>query len=85
MRITVNHFKTNIRYLRKQKGFTLQDMADMTDSKHRSNACDWERGDCFPNMEKLLTISHVFRITINDLIETDLRNHTGKLHKPRTV
>jgi len=61
----------NIKFLRKDKGFTQQEFADKIDIK-RSLVGAYEEGRADPRIANLIKMSEVFEISIDDLVETEL-------------
>ena len=63
---------TNIKFLRKQKGWTQEQLATELDIK-RSLIGSYEEGRAKPNYEVLAEIAKIFKHTIDNLITRDLR------------
>lgn len=63
---------TNIKFLRKQKGWTQEQLATELDIK-RSLIGSYEEGRAKPNYEVLAEIAKIFKHTIDALITRDLR------------
>jgi transcriptional regulator with XRE-family HTH domain len=63
---------TNIKFLRKQKGWTQEQLATELDIK-RSLIGSYEEGRAKPNYEVLAEIAKLFKHTIDNLITRDLR------------
>jgi transcriptional regulator with XRE-family HTH domain len=63
--------RDNIRLLRKQRGWTQQDLADNTGLK-RSLIGAYEEGRAEPSVEKLIGFSEVFNVSVDDLVGLDL-------------
>lgn len=63
---------TNLKFLRKLKGWTQNDMADELDIK-RPVIGSYEEGRARPTYEVLQHLSKIFNYTIDDLITRDLR------------
>ena len=61
----------NIKYLRKQEGFTQQTFADALGIK-RSLVGAYEEGRADPRISNLIKMSELFGIRIDDLIETSI-------------
>lgn len=61
----------NIKFLRKEAGFTQQTFADALDIK-RSLVGAYEEGRADPRISNLIKMSELFGIRIDDLIETNL-------------
>lgn len=62
---------SNIRYLRKNAGFTQAQLADKLDIK-RSLVGAYEEGRAEPKLTTLVNIARLFDITLDDLITKDL-------------
>lgn len=67
----VTFLRDNIRLLRKQKGWTQQDLADQTGLK-RSLIGAYEEGRAEPSIEKLIGFAEVFQLSVDDLVGLDL-------------
>ena len=67
----------NIRYLRKQKGDTQQQFADKLDIK-RSLLGAYEEGRARPNFDVQKKITHMFNITLDQLMTQDLSSMVEK-------
>lgn len=63
---------TNLKFLRKQKGWTQEEMANELDIK-RSLVGAYEEGRAKPNYELLVQLGKLFTVSIDRLITTDLR------------
>ena len=68
----MDHIHTNIKFLRKQKGWTQEQLANELDIK-RSLIGSYEEGRAKPNYDVLTSISRLFKHTIDHLITKDLR------------
>lgn len=56
-----------IRYLRKEKDITQDELADILGVSHQS-VSRWESGICYPDMELLPVISEFFGVTLDKLL-----------------
>lgn len=65
------YFKTNIKFLRKRRGRTQDDVAHALNMK-RSTLSGYENGIAYPNISTLLVFSKFFNISIDTLIRIDL-------------
>ena len=63
---------TNIKFLRKQKDWTQEQLANEIDIK-RSLIGSYEEGRAKPNYEVLAQLSKLFKVSIDNLITRDLR------------
>ena len=61
----------NIRYLRNKKQLSQQELADML-SVPRSSLSDYERGHTEPDIERLIRLSEIFSVSLDDLIRTNV-------------
>ena len=61
----------NIRYLRKRANFTQQEFADKLDIK-RSLVGAYEEGRADPRINNLIKISELFKVSIDDLVDTEI-------------
>jgi len=57
----------NIRRLRRERGLTVQQTADQTQSLMRT-VYKWEAGTSLPSLENLLELSDLFGVTVNELV-----------------
>ena len=61
------NFSEKLFDLRKQKGLSQEDLADKLDVS-RQTISKWETGQTTPEMEKLIEMSKLFEITIDELV-----------------
>jgi transcriptional regulator with XRE-family HTH domain len=66
----------NLKYLRKQKGWTQEEFANKIGIK-RSLVGAYEEERAEPNYEVLETVSDLFKVTIDDLLRKDLSETRG--------
>ena len=66
------HFSSNIKFLRKRRGRTQDDVASALDMK-RSTLSGYENGVAQPNVSVLLAFSAYFNVAIDTLIKVDLK------------
>lgn len=76
----MNYFANNLKLLRKEKALTQSDFA-LKIGINRPKVGSYEEGRAEPNLETLQTISHFFKIQLDDLVEKDLSKQTDK--KPK--
>ena len=69
------NFNNRLYQLRKQKGFSQEELANRLNVS-RQTISKWEVGDSTPDMEKLIAISDLFNVSLDNLI-------TGKEDKPQ--
>lgn len=60
-------FNNKLYELRKQKGFSQEELANRLNVS-RQTVSKWEVGDSTPDMEKLIAISDLFGISLDELI-----------------
>lgn len=77
----MNYFGKNIRYLRKLKNMTQEELADKLGYKSFTTIQKWESGDSEPNLKKLKQIAELFDIDIDNLAKIDISrgNNNKKL------
>ncbi|WP_082702064.1 helix-turn-helix domain-containing protein [Aerococcus urinaehominis] len=64
------YFATNLKKLRKEKGMTQEDLSKEL-SVSRSTISSWERGNSYPDLNMLITISIFFDIYLDHLLKED--------------
>ena len=75
----MNYFGKNIRYLRKLKNMTQEELADKLGYKSFTTIQKWESGDSEPNLKKLKQIAELFDIDIDNLAKIDIsRGNSNK-------
>ena len=67
-------FNNKLYELRKQKGFSQEELANRLNVS-RQTVSKWEVGDSTPDMEKLVAMSDLFGISLDELV-------TGKAPEP---
>ncbi|MBQ6169035.1 helix-turn-helix transcriptional regulator [Ruminococcus sp.] len=60
-------FNNKLYELRKQKGFSQEELANRLNVS-RQTVSKWEVGDSTPDMEKLIAISDLFGISLDELV-----------------
>ena len=60
-------FNNKLYELRKQKGFSQEELASRLNVS-RQTVSKWERGESSPDMEKLVAMSDLFGITLDELV-----------------
>jgi transcriptional regulator with XRE-family HTH domain len=78
----MNFFSTNLKFLRKEKNLTQEDFAAKI-GINRPKVGSYEEGRAEPKMETLQSISHFFRVKIDDLLEKDLKK--GGLEETKDI
>lgn len=84
---TFNHMhyiSHNIKYLRKQKGWTQQELADALEVK-RPQIGSYEEARADPRIQTLLKLSELFNIQLDDLIGKDLTSAIQSAKKPTKI
>lgn len=59
--------KKKLKYLRKQKGLTQEDLAEKLNVS-RQSVTKWESGKSLPNLENIKEISNIFSVSIDLLV-----------------
>lgn len=62
----------NIKHLRKQGGFTLEEMAEKLGLKGKTSFRAYEEGRALPNIHKLMSLASLFNVSLEDIIYKDL-------------
>ena len=73
-------FANNIRFLRRQRNISQEELAEMVGYKSFTTIQKWETGDSEPNMGVLRQLADIFHISISELVETDIEK--GALGRP---
>lgn len=83
------YIKQNIKYLRKKNGLKQSDLARILGYDTGTTIAKWEKGRALPPLNSIITLSEFFKVSIDDLIYTDLevfsplkgrsRDSTGEL------
>ena len=64
-------------HLRKQKGLSQEELANRLNVS-RQTISKWEVGDSTPDMEKLIAISDMFQISLDELVMDKVQTQTGE-------
>ena len=72
-------FKENLRLLRKQNSVSQNEIADFLGYKSFTTVQKWEDGTSMPNASTISKIADFFDITINDLLNVNLRKINSNL------
>lgn len=75
---------SNIKYLRKEKDWTQQELADELGVK-RPQIGSYEEGRADPRIQTLIKLSDFFNVTIDDLLSKDLSSPMISTRKPTKV
>ena len=62
----------NLKYLREKEGFTQAEMLEFIGIKGNTKWSDYERGKSTPPLDILLKLSDIFRISMDDLVRSNL-------------
>lgn len=66
-------FNENIRTLRKQKGYSQEQLAEILNVS-RQAISKWESENAYPEMETLFVLCDIFEVSMDDLMKKDLAN-----------
>lgn len=66
------YFSTNLKYLRKNKKISQQELADRLKNIDRSTISRWESGEIDPTIGNAIQVSNVLNVPLEDLIGKDL-------------
>ena len=78
-------FHNKLYNLRKQKGLSQEELANRLNVS-RQTVSKWEVGDSTPDMEKLIAISDMFGISLDELVMDKVPDQMGEtLSKSETV
>ncbi len=69
------NFSDNLHYLRKRDKVTQEDLADRL-CVSRQSVSKWETGEAYPETDKLIALSDIFNVSLDDLLRKDLMAHT---------
>ena len=64
-------FGENLAYLRKQRGYTLQDVAKKI-GVEKNAYWNYEKGNRTPPLEKIIALAELFEVSIDDLVNSVL-------------
>lgn len=78
-------FSNNIRFLRKQRNLTQEELAEMVGYKSFTTIQKWETGDSEPNMRVLRQLADIFHLSISELVETDLESKATSRPLPSNI
>ena len=70
-------FHNKLYNLRKQKGLSQEELANRLNVS-RQTISKWEVGDSTPDMEKLIAISDMFQISLDELVMDKVQTQTGE-------
>ena len=75
----------NIRYLRKQRGFSQDYLAEKLGYKSYTTIQKWEMGTSEPPLKKLRKLATLFHVDIDDLTGVDLEKNGSSVSAPPGV
>ena len=78
-------FANNIRFLRRQRNISQEELAEMVGYKSFTTIQKWETGDSEPNMGVLRQLADIFHLSISELVETDLENKSSDCPLPSNI
>ena len=78
-------FANNIRFLRRQRNISQEELAEMVGYKSFTTIQKWETGDSEPNMGVLRQLADIFHLSISELVETDLENKSSDRPLPSNI
>lgn len=74
-----NMFAQNLRYLRESHNMEQIELAERLGKKSSSTISEWEKGKYTPRIGVLNDISEIFKVSISDLMNTDLSNQNSSI------
>lgn len=69
-------FAENLRELRKQFGFSQEDLAEKLEVS-RQAVSKWENNTAYPELDKLLILCDLFNCTMDDLLKGEIKEKNG--------
>lgn len=74
----------NIRYLRREKSMSQEDVANMLGYKSYTTVQKWESGDSQPPLSTIEKLSKIFNVSTSDFLNTDLESNNAKRDKKKS-
>lgn len=71
-------FNNKLYNLRKQKGLSQEELANRLNIS-RQTVSKWEVGESTPDMEKLVALSDLFEISLDELVMDKIPSHAGEM------
>ncbi len=72
-------FEERIQLIRKEKGLSQEDLAEKL-GVSRQAVAKWEAGLSYPDVDNLITLSNLFRISIDSLLKPEDDNCSLNIH-----
>jgi transcriptional regulator with XRE-family HTH domain len=72
----VSLFSKNLRFLRKRENLNQEQIAVLFNKKANTIG-NWENQKSEPSLAELIRLGEYFKVTTQDLVHTDLENHSG--------
>lgn len=80
----MNHLAKNIRFLRKSRKWSQEELAAQLKVK-RSSIAAYENKNVRPRLEFILALSRLFNVSLSDLVERDLEQYGGAAAKRKEI
>lgn len=80
----MSYFASNLKFLRRQKGFTQDVLADKL-GINRAMIGSYEEGRAEPKFELLQRMAYLFKVSIHDIIDTDMEKRAASKRKNKSV
>ena len=62
----------NLRYLRKEHGYSQEFIGKICGGKHYTTIQKWESGDTEPSLSTVLLLCELYNVNIDDIVNVDL-------------
>lgn len=69
-------FSEKLRQIRKEKGLSQEELSDLVDVS-RQSVSKWESGQAYPEIEKLIILSDLFEVSMDELIKGQTHINNG--------
>jgi transcriptional regulator with XRE-family HTH domain len=73
-----SHIANNLVFLRKQRGLTLEQMADQLGLQGKTSYYAYEQGKVLPDIFKLLKLAGFFEVSVEELVNRDLSQNLSQ-------
>ncbi len=73
-------FSETLQTLRKEKGLSQEKLAELLNVS-RQAVSKWESGQAYPEIDKLIILSDLFKITLDDLVKGKTIEHIVNIEK----